>query len=320
MRGAFAAAALAVTVLAVVILEPPRTLLYFSGKSELVSVVVTDPARGLIQLSRAFDIDGQQCRDGVSIAPAIGSVLHYQRPRGGDLLVQVEAKPGSQLILGTSRTRIDSDTLLRYRVSRNSDGCEFKGRVRLPAIGHLTVGRLYGVQPSPDEPLPLVLLTAKIQVYGRAISTLLGFPLTFAPFAPGALYPVQEFLVPGGSALGRALADERPSGLPAELTPWTGFVDLNDTDSDQALNVEATSNARTVELFLPSPPTDRGAGGSDADRVSLTLGARLLGDPNLRWLFGLATVLLIVVPALWSASGRVRIWRMRSFVAWLRRR
>jgi len=292
--------------LAAVSVDAPRTLVYFSGRTEIVTLTVVDPLRSLVQLPVAFDLDAGACRKDVAIRPAAGSTLRYERPRGGALLVLVDAAKNTVLVTDGVRSVLDAPTLLRFRASSRQDGCKATSRLRLPANGYLTVGRLYGQQPANDEPVPLVMLGGKLQVYGRAISSLLWVPLSTAPFAPAALYPVEEIQLPGGSELSRALAKELETGPAAERTSWTGYADVNEADDSEALDIEATTNARAVELFLPSPRTLHGVGGAEPDRVSLSLGARVLGDPNLRWLAGIVAVLAALWPTYWSAFNWMR--------------
>lgn len=292
--------------MAAVSIDTPRTMVYFSGKTEIVTLTVVDPLRSLVQLPVAFDIEAGACRRDVSIQPAAGSRLSYQRPRGGDLLVTVVAAMNTVLISDGIRTVLDTPMLLRFRASSQQCGCRATSRLRLPTNGYLTVGRLYGLQPAENEPVPPLMLGGKLLVYGRAISSLLWVPLTTAPFAPGALYSVEEIQLPGGSELRRALKKETETGPTAEIASWTGYADVNEADPSQALDIEATSNARVVELFLPSPRTLEGVSGAEPDRVSLSLSSRLLGDPNLRWLALIVTVLAALSPTYKSAFNWMR--------------
>jgi hypothetical protein len=285
------------TLLAIVSLEVPRTLLYLSARTEWVEVQVIDPKRSALWLPRAFHPDTKSCVERVFVTPAVGSVVRYVRPRGSSLRVIVEAAAGTTVSHGDGPARrLDEAGLLRYQVIRSGADCSTQDRVRLPAHGHLVVGQALAVQPSAmDEPSNL-LISGKLQVFGRAITRLLWLRLDAPPFVAGALYPVNELQLPGGTVVQRALAEDRQADPAAELAAWSGFVDMNDADPSQALDIEATSNARSVAIYLPSPPVHQGQGGAAPDVMSLTQSARLLGDPNLRWIYGALTALTLVSP------------------------
>ena len=65
--------------------------------------------------------------------------------------------------------------------------------------------------------------------------------------------------------------------------------------TDRGMWIEASTNAATLQLLAPAPrDVDRSAF-DDPDIVSLTLAARLVGDPNLRWLLAIVSFLVLVV-------------------------
>jgi hypothetical protein len=163
----------------------------------------------------------------------------------------------------------------------------------------------------------LPVLSGQLTIYGRAVSSIIGIPLerleriTLVP--PHSLYVADTVAIPAGSQIGRALSPSIDGKL--ALARWWGFADIDMTptgNSERGILVEASTNASTLEVLPPAPP-DLLSGFREVDAVdtiSLTLGAQLAGDPNLRWLLAitggvvatggaLASVLAIVLPMFW---------------------
>lgn len=284
----------AVLVLLVSTLEEPRTLLYFSGKSEIVALEVVDPLRATLVLERVRDEGSRRCLEALAVTPATGSRLQYVRRGARPVEIAMALQPGSIVREGDAARRLAEPLTLLLSAGPAVEACTMPGPVRLPAHGFLRIGQLAGVTAADAVEATPLLLQARLQVYGRAVSSLFGLPLVFAPFAPGSLYAVQELHLPGGSQVGPAWSGVADGPSRDRRAVWTGFVDAVSADDGQALDIEATSNTREVAVFLPSPPSGDGADADAPDVVSLTLGARLLGDPNLRWLYGLVTVIVLL--------------------------
>ncbi len=276
-------------------LESPRTLLYFSGKTEIVELEVVDPQRSTLVLERAQDLNRERCAEALSITPAVGSRLQYTRRGSRPVAIAMELGAGSIVREGDTSRRLAETQALLLSAGPTVEACSMPGPVRLPAHGFLRIGQLAGVLTDDAAEPPALLLQARLQVFGRAVSSLFGVPLSFAPFAPGALYAVQELQLPGGTQVGPAWSAAADGQSQDRRAVWTGFVDAGTGDSGQALDIQSTSNTREVAVFLPSPPAGGGAEAAAPDVVSLTLGARLLGDPNLRWLYGFVTVVVLLL-------------------------
>jgi hypothetical protein len=280
-----------------------NTMLAASVQTEVIEIQVVNPAAATIALPRARLAEQNQCFENVLIRPAAKTKLQYSRTRHGPLVLVVDGK--AEWTHGAPDSPRLSASSLEFDVRDAPEPpccpgaakpepppCNAGPRVRLPVNGTVTIGSdLPEVRDARDR--QLALLGGKLLLYGRAVGDLFGLPLRFGPLEPGALYFSQDFPLPGGSRIASArLESQAGDERGAENSRWYGFADISFAEGDHgAITVEASTNARFVELYTPAPY--RSASGGDAyrpDTISLSLGARLTGDPNLLWIYGLVAV------------------------------
>jgi len=282
--------------------------------------VVNAPASAFT-LEIAELVDQKSCHRAILVRPELGSRVIYARPRGGDLFVTVLGPASwTDESLRSADRAVRTDELA-FRVSdgrhSRSGNCRAGVRVRLPIQGLATFGEdLREIRGVDAE--QLVLLSGKLMLYGRAIPRFL-LPLDSGPFRANALYLAQEISVPGGSRIASVASGRGGAGSARSAkvvgekrhkaetnrksvdARWYGFADVvfgDDGGNVAAIVVEAATNAREVELYLPAPfDADASAEGNKPDVISLSLSARLAGDPNLLWLYGvvLLTVALLSI-------------------------
>lgn len=289
-------------------LKPPLTLLAVSLKTEIVNLYVTrmDAARMVLPVARHMGEDA--CYRDVVLRPDLRSTVTYARGRGEALVVSVKGNASwdgeNRFKEATNRAKDDSP---QFEVGTKNEDCKLDKvtRVRLPISGIAEFGSplLPVVDATSDQ---LTLLSGKMVMYGRAISTIAGLMLDRSPFQPDTLYLSQELQVPGGTRIVTAdveftsVGSASNVGAPGPgtdddlLSRWQGYADLSFSGDDQgAMDVEATTSARRVKLY--SPAGGRGTAGQEPDIVSLSLGAQLTGDPNLRWIAGLIAVVVSLI-------------------------
>lgn len=270
----------------------PNTMLAASVETEVIEINVINPAASAFVLPRARLAGQGRCFEGVLVRPEAGSRLQYSRSRHGPLVVNVNGKAAWSH--AGNRGAYEPATSLEFEVwVDKEDGatCNARPHVRLPIQGTVNIGSdLPEVHRADDR--QLTLLSGKLLLYGRAVGDLFAIPLTFGPLKPGALYFSQEFPLPGGSRIASARLKNEGGGGEAEGSRWYGFADIADSaDGAGAIAVQASTNARYVELYTPAPyRSETGDDSYRADTISLSLGARLTGDPNLLWIYGLVAV------------------------------
>lgn len=311
-------------------LEPPLTLLSVSLKTEVLSVSVVRRTAARILLPVAMNTRDKRCYRNVIISPDLHTTVHYARPRGESLIVSItgkatwEAETVPRAGVRSTDYRVSQDASPQFEVSKKNATCALKEvlRVRLPVNGIADFGSPLFPVDGPTSP-QLALLSGKMTVYGRAISEIAGMSLNRAPFQPDTLYLSQELTLPGGTRIVTADVDQEratqdaaaggagsraSSALPGssaaaganvaeipesttELTSrWQGYADVSfGSDDPGSMDVEASTTARRVLLY--SPAGGRGRAAQEPDIVSLSLGAQLTGDPNLRWLGSMLAVL-----------------------------
>jgi hypothetical protein len=281
---------LVVTVTASCVSEP-HTMVSATVNTEYASTRVVSPQDGAFRLAAAR-IDDTCVRD-VFIEPATGAVVALTRPAKGELVVDVIGDSAWHSPYHQNDARQTRERHLRLVVSNDCD-CASGRSVRLPFKGLATIGADLQEVTSDFEKPQLALLSGQLAIYGRSI-----IDLNFGPFQARALYLSQTLPVPAGSRIAAARRD-KPSSAAAgpaakyegDISPWYGFVDADfDAEGSSGLTVEASTNARFVEIYPPAPFRIEGeVHGSRPDVVSLSLAARLSGDPNLVWLLGVLTV------------------------------
>jgi hypothetical protein len=294
--------ALAVLVIAFT-LPQPLTMVAASARAETLDIQVHNPDEASFVLPRARIGQYGPCRANVTVQPDQGSTVNYTRPVGAPLVVAVKGRSSwrNRTMLLGQKTR-PGDVAV-FWVDPHDRTCAGAGYVRLPIAGALTVGTLSASGGGGDRPMPI--LSGDLKVYGRAVDSLffgivpLGWLQRLTNAGPGTLYVAESIMLPPGSQLGHAFTDV--SDIPP-FARWWGFVDANMSDggTDRGMWIEASTNASTLELIAPAPRplagrSSHGANVGEPDIISLTLAARLVGDPNLRWLFAIISFIIVVI-------------------------
>lgn len=282
----------------------PSTVLSAVLRTEAVTLRVMQPSAARMLLPRARLPGTDECLEAVIVEPARGATVSYLRPRGEAMTVRVDgplrwsacrAEGGACAAADPPRESHDDARDLGFELSA-APGCAAGARVRLPVHG-LAVFGATPTQLHGPEALQLALLGGELVVHARAVRDLGGFPLP-RPFRPDALYQANEFTLPGRSILGDAALLGDATAVPgAPDTYWFGFADADlGNGSEQSIVVSASANTGAVDVYLPNPHPDAAAGAPGRpERLSLSLLARLAGDPNLLILYGGLGLLALVV-------------------------
>lgn len=286
-------------------LPAPNTFLSASLNAETLLQTVGEGRRVLLPLPRAVHIN----TDGVASCRTVtdpilvrsGSAVTYSAPIAGDLSITVSR--GEQFdtyrVLSSRPSPGDSveDAALR-------GACAWEGRMRLPIFGSLVVGMPLIAETGDKLEL---LLGGSLRIFGRSTETALGglvpigFLSSLLSVEPGHLYEVQEVQLIPGSVLGPAIAEEDGSGAPEAV--WRGFADVELATggvTDKAMVIGASANAASLLLQAPVP-NDRPNSAAHKDSLSLSLAARLAGDPAVQ----LFIVIVSFIATVLSAAGQM---------------
>jgi hypothetical protein len=256
--------------------------------SDTIETRIRNPSEAEFILPRALLLGSakDQCLDKVVVRPDQDSLLVVTAETDGSVYIVIEGRSSWR----TETVSGSSDDGSAYLISASNPDCSWKGRARLPMAGSLAAGLLTaGNQESGEGLLPLT--QGELTIYGRATETILWFvPLALLepilPIEPGRLYLADTFTIPSGSRL---------ESLDAR---WWGYIEMNISNGAANLSLNASTNADNIGLFAPAPRTSREPGDGTAfepDTVSLTFATRLGNDPNLRWLFGTFSILIVLI-------------------------
>lgn len=300
------AALFAIPIVALVVLliaftlPQPLTMVAASARAETLDIRVLNPDEASFVLPHARAGQHGPCLTNVIVRPDQGSTVIYTRPVGGPLIVAVKGPSSwrnTSVLLGEKKGPSD---VTEFFIDPADRQCAGSGAVRLPIAGELTIGTLSTTGASGDRPMPI--LEGNLKVYGRAVDALLfgaiplGWLERLTNAEPGTLYVAETIVLPAGSHVGHAFTN-KPDASP--VARWWGFVDANVSDrAERGMVIEASTNASTLKLVAPAPRTLPAAGTTpmdDPDIVSLTLAARLVGDPNLRWLFAIVSFMVVLI-------------------------
>lgn len=286
-------------------LGEPDTMLSASLHTEVASIEVVNPPASAIALPAATLLPNEAgespvCLKRLLVEPAAGARVNYVRPRGGALTVEIDGPVQWGTASDAPKARRDGRT--RFEVSKEGS-CAAGERVRLPIDGVAVFGEDQ-LEVTSGDALRLALLSGRLALYGRSI---VGFDL--GPLKAKALYFAQEMPLPGGSRIAAARKGEGHGAAADGPSNWYGLADVDlGAQGPGAITVEASTNARLLELYPPAPFwSARGSHGSRPDVVSLSLVARLTGDPNLLWLYGLAALVgtaLGLISHFWQPAQR----------------
>lgn len=276
---------LIIGVIGLVSIPAPNVMVAASLQTETIETMVHNPGEAQFYLPKAivFDETGNEvCLEDIHVLPRKGAALYFTKTLGGDVFIAIEGGVDWRSQAGFNQSDMGSEFALP-----GSGNCFSDTLIRLPIAGTIKVGTVASGGQSDEGP-PALLIEGELDVYGRAIDRVFGigverFP--FLPMEPNRLYLANTLSVPGGSEL--SSQDAR----------WWGFMDVIPGKAVQGMHVEASTNARLLELKAPAPRLafDEGeAGPLRGDTISLTFGAQLGNDPNIRWLFGAISFLLFV--------------------------
>jgi hypothetical protein len=289
----------------------PSTTVSVALLTETLEMVTVNPRQGRILLEHAR-VNDYGCVRNVVLSPGQGSRVYYSRPRhqalqiviSGDSLI--EYTPAAQSNIKERRS--ERSTSIRAVIAdAGTEKCEenMPVGVRLPVHGLVRYGTEFA--PFSDATPSLQLLSGKVSVFSRATDSLVGIPLSVAPFVPNALYGTAPIEIPGGSVLEGA--DNSARGSTGDATPWYGFADVGFTTSDPgAIQVAASTNARRIKLHPPNPVANEERTGVQPDVIALSMVARLGGDPNLLWLYSVVACLAALATLadfLFAIAGRI---------------
>lgn len=279
-----------------VTLPPPQTVMSVAAETESVHQTVVTPSLSEFFVPRGYvdafvvgeNIDPGCLERAAKVRPGAGAGISYVKTMNGDLVIAV----GGPAVIDFGDRAIEIDVAERVRfVIGKGNNCSFPARMRLPTGGDLSIGEEPAAAADPDF-TPALLREGVITVHARAADRLFGIPLSFGPFEPGSLYLADRFELPAASVVTGARRIVDGKSHPAV---WWGYVDAT-FEQGAALSVRASANAheaRLINLALfddNDKPRD--------DRISLTLPARLIGDPNLRLLYAFVGILLVLSSAI----------------------
>lgn len=275
--------------LVLVSLPRPNILVSADIRSDTIEMEVLNPSEAEFVLPKAtlMTADDAPCLEDILVRPGQGSAVIYTLEMSGDWYAAVDGEVSWRDSSG--RVVNDPDGVV-FALSSEPDACRWSGRLRLPIAGSIAAGLLVaGNQEAGEELLPLI--EGDLTVYGRATERIFWIiPLSLfewiLPLEPGRLYYADTFKVPSGSR------------MQAPQARWWGFVDISVEGDAPTMWLRASTNAPSVQIFAPAPKQSMSQdpeASFEADQVSLTLATRIGNDPNLRWLFAIASFLLVLV-------------------------
>lgn len=267
-------------------LPKPNVLVAASIQTETLEITVSHPDSAAIMLPIGeFEIeDNVTCFQDLVLSPHQDTRVYYSRT---DSVLSIVIDGPFNWISGDGVS--GSERFGIVTVSDKNTNCEASSSIRLPVSGLMNIGTVAGVS-SGDDQTPLVILDGNLDIYGRAADRIFWVPVSvfslFLPMEPDRLYLADQIKVPAGS------------NLASESAYWGGFVDILWGNSERGLLLEASTNARTLQLQAPAPRVSSNNNileNQKADVISLTFGARLNNDPNIRWVFATVSFLCLIL-------------------------
>lgn len=286
----------ALAVLLSALWQTPSTLVSASLHTESVRFRVTslESARiafpkGLLRLSKGNEI----CVENLLVEPALGASISYTRPSHQSLEVTVS---GLVTLTSDAKGKELPEKVRGVTIKvHDAVGCADQPVQRLPVLGDQAIFGAHALELTSPHDASLRILSGRLTVYGRALSTVLGIPLSTSS-GRNELYVAGEIPLPGGSVIEEPEVAKTPESAKRRSAMWSGFADVDFTNKGPAaISVEVSTNASVVSIFLPTPNLGRAAHSGDPETVSLSLMARLTGDPHLLLLYGLLGVLALLL-------------------------
>jgi len=267
-------------------LPKPNVLVAASIQTETVEITILRPDSPSIILPVGLleTVGDPTCLNDLVVSPSQDSKVYYSKNSQG-LFIALEG----QFSWRSADGRSGSAVFGNVSITKNNEICSYALPIRLPISGLLNIGTVAGTGSGDDE-VPLVILKGSLDIYGRATDRIFGIPVSlfssFLPMEPDRLYLADQIKIPAGSKLA------------SNSAIWGGFVDVLWGASNRGLYLEASTNARTLQIEAPAP---RVSSNNDirenqkADVISLTFGARLSNDPNIRWVFAAVSFLFLIL-------------------------
>lgn len=281
----------ALAVLLSALWQTPSTLVSASLHTESVSFRVTSPESVRIVFPKALrlDKDSKTCLENLLVEPALGASIRYTRPVHQPLEVSVS---GSVTLTYAAKGKELTEKVRDVTIEvHDATGCADQRVQRLPVQGDRAIFGAHALDLTSAHDASLRMLSGRLTVYGRALSTVLGIPLS-ASSGRNALYVAGEIPLPGGAVIEEPEVAKVPEPTQRGSAMWSGFADVDFTnEGSAAISVEASTNAGAVSIFLPTPNLGQAARSDDPETVSLSLMARLTGDPHLLLVYGLLGML-----------------------------
>lgn len=291
----------------------PVTALSVDLQTEIVAVTVKNRDAMRFALAHAAADGGPDCLSNLVVTPQAGKRITYIRHGNGPLLIRLEGDSTWQY--GDEAGRQPETRVGPMEIEVGGPACAEHPTppLRLPIVGAADFGESVRHVVEPDDRSAAVL-SGQLIVYGRALPDFFGIPLSRGPFRRNALFLVSELPVPGGSIVAAGGGPEQPRSTPNTDSPaWSGHADITWPGGESpAMRAVATVNTEEVRLYLPGPRVvATGDNFTDADVISLSLLARLTGDPNLQFIYGVLGVCATVLQ-LFKSVAELRGSRRRE--------
>jgi len=267
-------------------LPKPNVLVAASIQTETLEMIVSRPDGTSIFLPTArLEVGNDiECHTDLVVSPHQNTKVYYSW-ESASLSIAIDGNFNWR----SKNKSAGADEFAIMSVSDNFDDCSLSHPIRLPISGLMNIGTVAGVI-SGDDATPLVILNGNLDIYGRAADRIFGIPISvfssFLPMEPDRLYLADQIKIPAGSSLA------------SETAHWGGFVDVLWGESERGLHLEASTNARSLQLQAPAPRVSSNGNtveNQKADVISLTFGARLNNDPNIRWVFAAVSFLCLIL-------------------------
>lgn len=293
--------ALVAIILSTLLLRPSDVLVTATLNTETFSFTPTNPVLSEISLPRGRVDVGQgagPCIEDLALQLGDGARLLVKRSLERPEILSIILEGSARIVAGDGAIReLPSGAILD--VSGDDPECAVTRQFRLALVGAMSVGASDGND---------ILSASTINVYGRASERILGFiPVAiFRSLEPGALFWAERLELPPGTALlcatrrkergnpAAAAMSDCPVGSSSpypelEEVQWWSFADVDLTRQDGGIVLEMAANANHV-LFTSPAPADGGR--ARPEKLSPSLTAQIIGDPNLRLAFAVIAAVL----------------------------
>ncbi len=288
----------------------PLTLVTASAKTEWVKFTPSGSSPASIQLSNAWLLtnEGRKCVNDAEIS------LNLSGDDRDSLEITRSFEQPNFAIFKVTSGSWSSENLepqiitepVEFVISNSGNDCLIGKPMRIQVNGFVTIGELDQFRP---------LLSATIRVFGRVSEKIFGvIPMKMIPGAiPGTLYSSEFFEVSPNSQIVCALRSgfrkekqDKPKiseackisledtnlGKSVTEAKWLGYIDLDLDSKESGFDLELSTNAEQVLVTSPLPADAQIKGAPDI--ISVSMGAKLMGDPFLRF-FGSAILLALTI-------------------------